>query len=94
MNRSIWWLWMWLDYLEYTKKFWIDTDKKLEKWEANNRFIYPHRWRHTKRYHDWLDDRLSELSDKVKTKEEFEAWLDEIAKKILEDPVWVGLIKK
>jgi monoamine oxidase len=82
------------DYIEYTKKFWIDTPEKLRKWWKNNRFLYPHTWRHPEEYHKFIKFKLEELSNKSKTLKEFEEWLDEIAKEIVEDPVWRWLVSE
>jgi monoamine oxidase len=82
------------EYLKITKKYGIDTKEKLRKWWKNNRFLYPHLWKHLKKYHEWLLDRLEELSQTAKNLEEFEKWLDDIAKKIIEDPVWKWLISE
>ena len=72
----------------------MNTPEKLKKWWKNNRFLYPHTWKHLKQYHEWLRDKIKKLADKSKTLKEFEEWLDDLAKQIVEDPVWKWLISR
>ena len=70
-------------FKDITEKFWLWD---LKNWKWNKEFLADHKWRHTADYHLYILDKITEISKKSSTKEEFLKYFEELKIYVAKNP--------